>query len=57
MELLENIERYGFYACDNVQLHEIKNELLEQIRNFSFAVTARGYFTFNRNMLAGVSFS
>lgn len=55
MHLMENVERYcGFYAAHNIRLLEIKNEVLEQVRNFSLDVTAKGYFTFNRRLLTGV---
>lgn len=53
---MENVERYGFFASDNLQLNDIKNEVLHQIQTFPFDITAKGYFTFNRQLLVGVSY-
>lgn len=55
MDLMENIERYGFYAFDNTQFFEVKSDVIDQIRNFPLSVTAKGYFTLNRQLFAVVS--
>lgn len=56
IHLMENVEKFGFYAGDNIRLHEIKSQMSAQMRNFSFDVTAKGYFTLNRRLLTAVSY-
>lgn len=52
--LMENTERFVFRTNDNLRLHLLKNEIVQQIQNFRIVVTADGYFNINRSFLAGV---
>lgn len=52
---MESTERYAFRTNGNVQLYQLKNEILDQMNTFPIFVTADGYFTINRSFLAGVN--
>lgn len=52
--LTENIEEYAFWSTSNIQLHNLKKDVLSQIRNLPICITANDYFTVDSQLLAGV---
>lgn len=54
-ELIKNIEKLTFWAGDNEKLHLAKHELLSQINNLDLSISGKGFFTIDRQFLAGVS--
>lgn len=53
-ELIKNIEKLTFWAGDNEKLHFAKQELLSQINNLDISISGKGFFTIDRQFLAGV---
>lgn len=54
--LIESIELFAFWTTDNVQLHHLKQEIFSQINYLPIYITGSGFFTIDRQYLAGVSF-
>lgn len=53
--LIENIELYAFWTSDDAQLHYLKQEIFSQINSLPIYITGSGFFTVDRQYLAGVS--
>lgn len=56
MKLIDNIEKLLFWPGDNDKLHFAKRELLNQIKNLDISISGKGFFTVDRQFLAGVIF-
>lgn len=54
--LIESIEMYAFWASDSAQLHYLKQEVFSQMVYLPIVISGSGFFTINRQFLAGVRF-
>lgn len=57
IELKKSIEELVFWCGRNVELHGMKNELIEQMNEFPININAKGFFDMNRRFLGAVSVS
>lgn len=54
IEFLKNIEKLRFWAIDDSKIQFAKGELLSQIKYLDMSITAKGFFTINRQLMASV---
>lgn len=53
--LIKNVEEFVFWAGENAETHNAKQELIDQINNFNISIRAKGFFELNRRFLATVN--
>ncbi|KAJ6648266.1 hypothetical protein Bhyg_03493, partial [Pseudolycoriella hygida] len=51
--LIQSIELYAFWTSDNMELHCLKQEIFSQINYLPIYVSGSGFFTIDRQYLAG----
>lgn len=54
MKLAKNVEEFAFWSGDNDQLHNAKQELIDQMNKFHISFEAKGFFVLDRQFLASV---
>lgn len=55
-DLINTVERLHFWAAEDPGIQIAKNELLSQIKNLDMTISAKGFFTIDRHLLASVIF-
>lgn len=52
--MIKNIEKLRFWAVDDSKIQFAKGELLSQIKYLDMSISAKGFFTINRQLMASV---